>query len=103
MSAWSASSAGAAPTRAQPPAPPNTAFDRATLPTSRSICRYYFAWGSGEAGWQNFPDNDFTLSPDAWNHVVISADHRSKPPTISVWLDGQLQGQMDYQERATQW
>ena len=72
-------------------------------PAEAFICRYYFAWGSGEAGWQEFPDNDFTLSPDAWNHVVISADHRSKPPTISVWLDGQLQGQMDYRERATQW
>eukprot|EP01043_Picozoa_sp_COSAG02_P058824 COSAG02_NODE_7387_length_3038_cov_1.543042_3_plen_144_part_00 len=78
---------------------------------ARGIGRYdpdNFAWGSGEAGWQtaNNPDTggplDIVLSPDVWNHVVISADHHSKPPVINIWVQGQLIGAAPYPERALQ-
>ena len=68
----------------------------------------YFAWGSGDAGWQDAVDSntgapiDISLDSTVWNHVVISADHQSKPPVINVWVQGQLVGSAPYPTRAVQ-
>ena len=54
----------------------------------------HFAWGAGEAGWQEstwqaegtpFPC-DIHLDPSIWNHVVITANHHHKPPQLTGTL-----------------